>query len=176
MIPIREPGNAIDALENAGIDWGQDLNAEGFKAAESAQLLQEGRIDAYFYTVGHPSRSFEEATAGERKVHFVPITDVYTLLAKYSYYAKSVIPIGFYPLATNTADIPTYGVKATLCTSADVSDDVVYTITKEVFENFEEFKALHPAFTVLTKEGMLEGLSAPLHDGAMRYYRETGLK
>ncbi len=73
------------------------------------------------------------------------------------------------------ADVPTFGVKATLCTSADVSDEAVYAVTKEVFENFDEFKTLHPAFANLTKESMLQGLSAPIHPGAMKYYKEAGL-
>ena len=169
-------GNAIDALENAGINWETDLNAEGLKASEAAKMLQDNRIDAYFYTVGHPSGSFKEATAGRRKVKFIPITDVSGLLEKYSYYAKSEIPVEFYPNAVNTENVPSYGVKATFCTSADVSEDVVYAITKEVFENFEEFKALHPAYSTLTKESMLDGLSAPIHDGAMKYFKEAGLK
>lgn len=169
-------GNAIDALENAGINWETDINAEGLKASEAAKMLQDNRIDAYFYTVGHPSGSFKEATAGRRKVKFVSIIDIDDLLAKYSYYARSEIPVEFYPNATNTENVPTYGVKATLCTSSDVSDDVVYAITKEVFENFEEFKSLHPAYSTLTKESMLDGLSAPIHDGAMRYFKEAGLK
>ena len=169
-------GNAIDALENAGINWETDINAEGLKASEAAKMLQDNRIDAYFYTVGHPSGSFKEATAGRRKVKFIPITDIQGLLDKYSYYAKSEIPIEFYPNAVNTENVPTYGVKATLCTSADVPDEVVYAITKEVFENLEEFKTLHPAFSILTKESMLDGLTAPIHDGAMKYYKEAGLK
>ena len=169
-------GNAIDALENAGINWETDLNAEGLKASEAAKMLQDNRIDAYFYTVGHPSGSFKEATAGRRKVKFIPITDIEGLLEKYSYYAKSEIPVEFYPNATNTENVSTYGVKATLCTSSDVSDDIVYAITKEVFENLEEFKSLHPAFSTLTKESMLDGLSAPIHDGAMKYFKEVGLK
>jgi len=169
-------GNAIDALENAGINWETDIQAEGLKASEAAKMLQDGRIDAYFYTVGHPSGSYKEATAGTRKVKFIPIENVDDLLAKFSYYAKSYIPAAYYPNAANTTDTNTYGVKATFCTSANVSDDVVYAITKEVFENLDDFKALHPAFGTLTKESMLEGLTAPIHDGAMRYYKEAGLK
>ncbi|MDC7239682.1 MAG: TAXI family TRAP transporter solute-binding subunit, partial [Spirochaetales bacterium] len=92
------------------------------------------------------------------------------------YYAKSFIPVAEYPGASNTGNVDTFGVKATFCTSADVPDDVVYAITKEIFENLDEFKTLHPAFAVLTKENMLEGLSAPLHDGAMKYFQEVGLK
>ncbi|ORJ55029.1 TAXI family TRAP transporter solute-binding subunit [Geothermobacter hydrogeniphilus] len=170
-------GNAIDALTAAGIDYKKDLKAEGLKAAESAGMLQDGRIDAFFYTVGHPNGSVKEAVAGARKVNFVevpkPIVD--KLVAQFPYYASSFIPVDQYPGVTNKENVPTFGVKATLCTSADVPDDVVYAITKEVFENFEEFKKLHPAYAVLTKESMLQGLSAPIHPGALRYYKEAGL-
>ncbi len=180
-VNIGNPGsgqrqNAIDALNAVGLDWEKDLKAEGIKAAESAGLLQDGRIDAFFYTVGHPNGSFKEATSGKRKVRFASITGIDKLLEKYPYYAKSVIPIKFYPGAVNDADVPTFGVKATLVTSSKVPKKVVYAITKEVFENFDYFKSLHPAYSVLTKKSMLEGLSAKIHPGAMKYYKEAGLK
>jgi len=180
-VNIGNPGsgqrqNSIDALETVGLDYKTDLQAEGIKASESAGLLQDGRIDAFFYTVGHPSGSIKEATSGMRKVRFASITGIDTLLAKYPYYAKSFIPIELYPGAENKENVDSFGVKATFVTSAKVSDDVVYAITKEVFENFEEFKKLHPAYKNLTKENMLEGLSAPIHSGAMKYYKEVGLK
>jgi TRAP transporter TAXI family solute receptor len=82
----------------------------------------------------------------------------------------------FYPGAKNDADVPTFGVKATFVTSAKVPDNVVYAIVKEVFDNFESFKKLHPAYAGLTKKNMLEGLSAPFHPGALKYYKEVGLK
>jgi TRAP transporter TAXI family solute receptor len=179
-VNIGNPGsgqrqNSIDGLMNAGINYEKDLKAEGVKAAEAPGLLQDGRIDAFFYTVGHPSGAIKEATAGRRKVHFVPITGVDKLLKKYPYYAKAHIPIKLYPGATNTKDVSTFGVKATFVTSAKVPDRVVYAVTKEVFDNFESFKKLHPAYQVLTKQNMLEGMSAPIHPGAMKYYKEAGL-
>jgi hypothetical protein len=180
-VNIGNPGsgqrqNSIDALANAGIDYKKDLIAESAKAAEAPGLLQDGRIDAFFYTVGHPSGAIKEATAGRRKVHFVPITGLDKLLAKYPYYTKAYIPIKFYPTATNKENVPTFGVKATFVTSAKEADKVVYAITKEVFDNFDSFKKLHPAYSVLTKENMLEGMTAPIHPGAMKYYKEVGLK
>ncbi len=180
-VNIGNPGsgqrqNSIDALEAAGLNYETDLNAEGVKAAEAPGLLQDGRIDAFFYTVGHPSGAIKEATAGARKVRFVPITGVDSLMTKFPYYAKSFVPVDLYPGTANDSDVETFGVKATFVTSAKVPDNVVYAITKEVFENFEDFKKLHPAYAVLTKEGMLEGLSAPIHPGAMKYYKEAGLK
>ena len=168
-------GNSIDALETVGIDPEKDLQAEKVKASEAPGLLQDGRIDAFFYTVGHPNGAIKEATSGARKVRFASITDVDKLIAKNPYYAKSFIPIAMYDGAQNDKDIPTFGVKATLVTSAKVPDEVVYAITKEVFENFDEFKSLHPAYANLTKESMLEGLSAPIHPGALKYYKEAGL-
>jgi TRAP transporter TAXI family solute receptor len=144
---------------------------------EAPGLLQDERLDGFFYTVGHPNGNIKEATSGRIKVFIVPITgeEIDILLKEYSYYAKALIPREFYPRALNTEDIATIGVKATFVTSRHVSEDVVYALTKVVFENFEEFKTLHPAYKVLTKENMLEGLSAPVHPGALRYYKEAGL-
>jgi TRAP transporter TAXI family solute receptor len=179
-VAIGNPGsgqlaNSIDALALAGLTK-NDIKAEYIKAVESASALQDGRIDAYFYTVGHPNGSIKEATAGRVKVHIVPITNIQPLLKKYPYYAAAKIPMKFYPNASNKEDfIPTFGVKATLVTSAKVPDDIVYAITKEVFDNLETFKKLHPAYSVLTKKNMLEGLSAPIHPGALKYFKEAGL-
>lgn len=180
-VNIGNPGsgqlqNAIDALTAAGISVENAIEAENVKAAEGPGLLQDERIDAFFYTVGHPSGAIKEATAGRRKVHFVPITDVKTLLEKYPYYAKASIPIKFYDQAKNEADVPTFGVKATLVCAEDCPEEVVYAVTREVFENLDHFKTLHPAYHNLTRENMLEGLTAPLHPGAMRYFREVGLR
>ncbi len=179
-VNIGNPGsgqrqNAIDALEAVGIDYKKDIKAESIKASESAGLLQDGRIDAFFYTVGHPSGSIKEATSGTRKVVIADITGVDSMLAKFPYYASSYVPASIYPGAENKKDAQTFGVKATFVTSAKVSNDIVYAITKEVFDNFEDFKKLHPAYAVLTKESMLTGLSAPIHPGAMKYYKEAGL-
>ena len=170
-------GNAIDAMLSCGIEWRRELSAEGIRAANSAKLLQNGRIDAFFYTVGHPNESIKEATAGKRKVHFVPLTGdcIDQLVAKWLYYAKAYIPISFYPMARNKENVETFGVKATFCTSADVPENVVYIITREIFNNLEDFKKLHPAYGFLTKHNMLEALSAPIHPGAMKYYKEAGL-
>ncbi len=169
-------GNAIDALQAAGLDYSKDLKAEEVKAAEAPGLLQDDRIDAFFYTVGHPSGAFKEATSGRRKTQFIAIPNVEKLTAQFPYYAKSFIPKDLYPGSANKGNTETFGVKATFVTSAKVPDAVVYAITKEVFENFEDFKKLHPAYQVLTKKGMLAGLSAPIHPGAMKYYKEAGLK
>jgi TRAP transporter TAXI family solute receptor len=168
--------NSRDILEAAGLDE-QDLVAEYVKAVEAPGLLQDERLDGFFYTVGHPNGNIKEATSGRIKVFIVPIKgeDIDEMLQLYPYYTKSVVPRSFYPYALNTEDIETIGVKATFVTSKKVAANIVYAITKEVFENFEEFKSLHPAYQALKKQEMLKGLSAPIHRGALRYYKEAGL-
>ncbi len=168
--------NAIDALEANGLNFETDFHAESLKAAEAPGLIQDGRIDAAFYTVGHPSGYYKEATAGKTKVKFIPIPNAAKLVEKYPYYASAKTLMSNYPGAANTEEaVETFGVKATFVTSAKVPDDVVYAIVKEVFENFDKFVKLHPAYKGLTKEDMLKGLSAPIHPGAMKYYKEVGL-
>ena len=77
--------------------------------------------------------------------------------------------------ANNPNPTETYGVLATLITSAKASDDIVYALVKAVFENFDEFKKLHPAFANLDPAKMAkDGVSAPLHPGAAKYYKEKG--
>lgn len=180
-VNIGNPGsgqrqNSIDALEGAGIDWQKDIKAEGLKASEAPGMLQDGRIDAFFYTVGHPNGAIKEATSGTRKVRFIAINLPDSFYKKFPYYAPSFVPVANYPSSESKNDVPTFGVKATFVTSSDVSNAAVYAVTKEVFENLATFKKLHPAYSVLTKKNMLEGLSAPIHPGAMKYYKEAGLK
>jgi len=168
--------NSRDVLKAAGITE-NDISAEYVKAVEAPGLLQDERIDAFFYTVGHPNGNIKEATSGRIKVRIVDLTGpgIDEMVDELPYYARSVIPVEFYPRSANQEDIQAVGVKATLVTAAAVPENVVYAITREVFMNLNEFKELHPAYQVLTEENMLQGLSAPIHPGAMRYYREAGL-
>lgn len=182
VVDIGTPGtgqrvNALDLFTAAGIDVDKDLTAEGIQPVVAAGMLQRGRIDAYFYTVGHPNGSVREAVSGRRKVNFVPVAAelVKKLVAGQPYYAPALIPVKDYPGVANKADVPTFGVKATICTAADIPEEVIYRVTKEVFEHVDELRTLHPALATLTRKNMLEGLSAPLHPGAARYFREAGL-
>ncbi len=181
-INIGNPGsgnrqNAIDIFNALGINYEKDFKAESLKAADAPRMLQDGRIDGFFYTVGHPNGNIKEATAGMRKARIIPIPEIKALFDVAPYYSMDSIDMAQYPEATNASEgkIPTVGMKATLITSANVDEVVVYNLTKAVFENLEELRTLHPALANLTKEGMLEGLSAPLHKGAERYYKEVGL-
>ena len=144
------------------------------KADEHSAALCDNKIDAFFYGVGHPSANIQDptTTCGAK---LVPITgpSIDALVKKNSYLSYATIPGGMYP--NNPQPTKTYGVLATMVTSTKVSADDVYAVTRAVFENFDEFKKLHPAFAHLEAKNMVvDGLSAPLHDGALRYYRERG--
>lgn len=143
-------------------------------AAEQAAALGDNNIDAMVYVAGHPNGSIQEATTTVDSV-IVSVTgeEIDQLIEDRPYYAKATIPGGIY--RGNEDDVDTFGVRATLVTSTNTSDDVVYHTVKAVFENFDRFKRLHPAFATLKEEEMIkEGLSVPLHDGAVRYYKERG--
>ncbi|WP_093119485.1 TAXI family TRAP transporter solute-binding subunit [Salinihabitans flavidus] len=149
--------------------------ATELKAAEQSAALCDNQIDAMVYTVGHPSGSIQEATTACESVLVEVDNDaVRGLVDDNPFYRMATIPGGMY--RGNPDDTTTFGVGATFVTSSDVSEKAVYTVVKAVFENFEEFKGLHPAFGVLKREEMVkDGLSAPLHEGAAKYYREAGL-
>jgi TRAP transporter TAXI family solute receptor len=149
--------------------------ASELKSAEQAQALADNNIDAIVFTVGHPSGSIQEATTTvDAKLIPVSGPEVDQLVDSNPYYSKATIPGGMY--RGTDKDVETFGVKATLVSSTAVPDEVIYAVTKAVFENFEDFKKLHPAFANLEKEAMVtEALSAPLHPGAERYYKEAGL-
>ena len=148
--------------------------ASELKPAEQSAALGDNKVDAIIYTVGHPNGSIQEATSTvDAKLVNVTGDAIDKLVADNPYYAKATIPGGLYK--GNDDDTQTFGVKATFVTSADVDDDVVYTVVKAVFDNFDRFKGLHPAFATLQEADMIaDGLSAPLHPGAEKYYRERG--
>ena len=148
--------------------------ASELKPAEQSAALGDNKVDAIIYTVGHPNGSIQEATSTvDAKLVDVNGPAIDKLVEENPYYAKATIPGGMY--ANNPDDTETFGVKATFVTSSDVPDEVVYTVVKAVFDNFDRFKGLHPAFADLKEEDMISaGLSAPLHPGAEKYYKERG--
>src|SRR5688572_6480716 len=176
---IGNPGSGTQAsmLELLGaMGWKtQDFSlASELKADEHGPALCDGKIDGFFYAVGHPSANIQDptTTCGAK---IVPLTGaaIDKLVKEKPYYAKATIPAGLYP--NNPQATETYGVLATFVSSAKVPSDTIYQVVRAVFENFDEFKKLHPALASLNAQNMVrDGLSAPLHDGATKYYKEKG--
>jgi uncharacterized protein len=148
--------------------------ASELKADEHGPALCDGKIDGFFYLVGHPSANIQDPTTvcGAKLVSVTgPAVD--KLVKEKPYYAKATIPGGLYP--GNDQPTQTYGVLATFVSSSKVPADTIYAVVKGVFDNFDEFKKLHPALANLDPKTMIkDGLSAPLHEGAVKYYKEKG--
>ena len=179
-VNIANPGSgtrvlAETLLNYTGIDTSEFALTAELKSSEQSAALCDGKIDATIWAAGLPNGSSMEATS-TCEVDIVPLTGpgIDKLLEENPAYAKATIPGGMYP--GNPDDIQSWGPKATIVTSASVDEDIVYNVVKAIFENFEDFKQLHPAFQILVKEEMVsQSLSAPIHDGAMQYYEEAGL-
>lgn len=178
-VNVGDPGSGTRATMNvilAAKKWtDKDFKvASELKPAEMASVMCDNNLDAITYNVGHPNGALKEAAAS-CNAHLVPVTgpEIDKLVADHSYYAKATIPAGLYK--GSDKPVETFGVYATLVTSADVDADKVYAVVKAVFDNFDRFKRLHPAFANLKEEEMIKNaLSAPLHEGAVRYYKERG--
>ncbi|PWV74138.1 TAXI family TRAP transporter solute-binding subunit [Halomonas sp. A11-A] len=161
-------------MEAMGWDTSVFSLASELDAAEQAAALSDNNIDAMVYVVGHPNGSIQEATT-TIDARLIPVTgpEIEGIIEANPYYTHAVIPGGMY--RGNDEDVETFGVAATFVSSTAVDEEIVYETVKAVFENFDRFKRLHPAFENLDEESMIsDGLTAPLHDGAARYYRERG--
>jgi TRAP transporter TAXI family solute receptor len=148
--------------------------ASELRPDEHGPALCDNQIDAFFYAVGHPSANIADPTT-TCEAQLVPITGeaIQSIVDENPYYATVEIPGGLY--ANNEEAVETFGVVAAVATSSEVPEDAVYALVQAVFENFDSFKELHPAFANLQPEDMIaDGLSAPLHPGAERYYKEQG--
>jgi len=153
-----------------------EITDADYKAPDLAQALCDNELDAFSITVGHPSPLIKEAAA-TCDIVLVPVEGpaVDKLIAGESLYAKSVVPGGMY--RGNADDVAGLGLVATLVTTTDVAPDVVYEVTRAFFGGIDRLREGAPLFKSLTTEQMAkDGLSAPLHEGAARYYSEAGLR
>lgn len=179
-VNIGNPGSGqraiMDRLMQA-LDWEYSdfLKTFEYKSAEQAKALCRDRFDAMIFVAGHPSGSIKEATVECDSV-LLDVTGpaVDKLVAEHGYYRTLSIPAGMY--RGTERDVQTFGLAATFVTTSRVSNEVAYHVVKAVFENLDTFTQLHPAFRGLKREEMIRNdLAAPMHDGAIKYYKEAGL-
>jgi len=178
-VNIGNPGSGqrgtMEVLMKAyGMKTSDFKQATELTSTEQAAALCDGKIDAFGYTVGVPNAGVAQATDGCGAKIISLNTDVEKgLVSKFPYYAFATIPKGTYK--TSDKDVTTFGVMATFVTSAKTDPEVVYEVVRAVMENIEDFRKLHPAFKNLDPKKMMKnGLSAPLHPGAIKYYKEKG--
>lgn len=179
-VNIGDPGSGNRATMEVLMDakgWTKDTFkvAAELKGSEQPQALCDNNIDVMIFGAGHPNGAVQEvATSCEVKLLTLDDPAVDQLVNDNSFYAYTVIPGGTYN--GNTEDVTTFGVKATFVSTSNVADDIIYEVVKSVFDNFDNFKTLHPVFASLDKVSLVtEGNTAPLHGGAERYYKEAGM-
>ena len=181
VVNIGNPGSGQrgtmeELMKAKGVDSSFFKSTTELTSSEQVKALCDGKIDAFGYSVGFPNGAMEQAATCAAKASPINLTgsEVQGLISGADYYAEAIIPKGTY--TNQKKDATTFGVKATVVTSAQVSEELVYLVTKAVMENFDDFKKQHPAFGFLEKKNMIkDGLSAPLHPGAIKYYKEAGL-
>lgn len=179
-VNIGNPGSGMRATMEEVMKakgWSRSVFSKvlELKASEQGLALCNNEIDAMVFAAGHPNGSIQEVTTS-CDAHLIPVDgpDIEKLVSGQPYYAKAMIPGGMYQ--GTPEDVHTFGVLATFVTSSDMDEEVVYQLVKAVFDNFDSFKTLHFVFAGLEKESMIRnGLTAPLHPGAIRYYKEAGM-
>jgi TRAP transporter TAXI family solute receptor len=179
-VNIGNPGSGQRAtmevvMRAKGWTKGDFALAEELPASQQSLALCHNRVQAMVYTVGHPNPSVGKAVGlCDAIIVGVGGPAIDKLVADNPFYALATIPGGMY--AGNPDPVRTFGVKATVVSSAEVDADLVYAVVKVVFDNLDKFRKMHPAFGTLAPSAMVkEGLSAPLHEGAVRYFKERGL-
>ena len=178
-VNIGNPGSGQEGTWNvvwSALGFSNDdlALASQLKSSEQSSALCDNKVDAIIFTAGHPNGSIKEATTScDAQLINVTGPEIEALYNENAYYAPATIPGGMYK--GTDKDVTTFGVGATFVSSTNTDADTIYAIVKAVFENFDRFKKLHPAFANLKEADMIvNNLSAPLHEGAKRYYKEKG--
>jgi TRAP transporter TAXI family solute receptor len=178
-ISLGNPGSGGRATMQALMaikGWTKDSFKETYelKATEQSAALCDNKIDAMIYSAGHPNGAIQEVTSScDAKLIPVEGPDVDKLVNMYPFYAYTIVPGGMYN--GNDNDVKTFGVKATFVSNENVDPEIIYQVVKAIFDNFDNFKTLHPVFSTLDPKDLVKsGNTAPLHKGAERYFKEKG--
>ena len=167
--------NAKQILEAYGIDMNADIEKQNLGFGPSADALRDEKIDAFFCVAGIPTTAITDLAMGtEIVVLSVDDAEFDKLTEKYDFYTKQIIPAGTY--AGVEEDVQTVAVMATYIVDADLPEEVVYNITKAIFDNKEEIAAAHVKGAELDSAKAIDGIAAvPFHAGAIKYFTEIGV-
>ena len=166
-------GTEIDArkiLAAHGITY-DDIKEDFLDFSGATQRLRDNQADAAFLTAGYPTSSVIDLSATSDIV-LVPIEEgmIEKLMTESAYYTKAVIPAGTY--SGIDVDVPTVTLMAIWAVDSDQSTDLVYRITKALWENRDELEKVHDKCKEITFDTALDGIGVPLHPGAEKYYSE----
>jgi uncharacterized protein len=170
----RQRANMDRVITALGLTRSDFVEVRELSAAEQNRAFCANELDAIVYSVAHPNGLIEDVARTCRGA-LVDVSGpgIDAMLSEYREYERAVIPSGTY--SGNPADVRTFGVRAVVVTTTRMSDTVAYEITKAVFDNFDDFRRLHPAFETLSVADVVHATGrTPVHPGAARYYRERG--
>ncbi len=176
-VSIGAPGsgtevNAGAILEANGISY-DDIDEQRLNFNETADALANGDIDAGFWSVGAPTSSILNlATTQDIVIVAMSDAELAAAMEADATFARTTLPGDSYNGVTE--DIVTLGIPNVLVVSSEMSDDLAYALTKAMFENIDELRAVHPAAEETSVEFTMEATPIPLHAGALRYYDEVG--
>lgn len=177
-VSVGAPGSGVEAnarqiLEAYGMTY-DDMSVSYLSFAESADAYKDKHIDAFFVTSGIPNSSIQDIAA-MNPVSLVSLSDdtIGTLVEKYPFFVEYTIPANTYN--GQTSDVKTAAVLACLATNSEASEDIIYNITKALFENQPELATAHAKGAELKLDEAIDGISIPLHPGAEKYFKEAGI-
>ncbi len=172
-----DPENMRGLLRMAGLDPNKDLDVRLLDPVDSADLLQQGEVDAYCLTIGHPNLALLEASAGKRKMRIIEFDSrlIQQIQIQTPSFIPTTIPVGYYPNLENTTEVVTIGAKATLFTLAATPDAEVEAILTALLDDFFLFQRQHPALQNQKMQELATGIAIPLHPAAKKLFREKGL-
>ncbi|MDA8811100.1 TAXI family TRAP transporter solute-binding subunit [Amylibacter sp.] len=178
-VGMGQPGGTsmLDAeilLETIGLNPGEDFKDFRVKLPAMVDMLKDGQIDAFMWNGSIPLPPIIKLKASHN-IRFLSIpTEVSDAIrAKYAAYSEGDLPANTYPDQTNS--ISSYRLGNVLLIRADVPEEIVYQATKTVMENLDHMATVHPAWKRVSTDSILGGFNAPLHPGALRYYREANV-
>ncbi len=164
--------NAAQIFEAYGMTF-DDINKQSLGFTDSADKFKDGQLDAFFVTAGAPTTCITDlATSNDFVILSIGETEMQYLKENYGYYTEYTLAAGTYD--KQTEDATTVAVKATLIAANDLSEDVVYNVTKGIFDNIDAIKATHAKGAELSADSGVQGVSIPFHAGAEKYFKEIG--
>lgn len=166
-------GNELNAralLGAAGLSYADLLHVEYLHYGESVELLVKGELDAVVISAGLGVAAVMEAT-DRAAVDFVPIERDLVAMNPRMFF-PTTIPAGTYP--GQDSEVATAALNNYLVTTSEASEEVIYRITRAIFDNLDSIRAAHPAASVISRENALAVRPIQVHPGALRYFREVG--
>lgn len=162
-----------DLIEAHGMSR-EDVSEDYSSFSQSVEKIKDGNLDASLITAGAPTSSVTELANGH-EIRVVPLTGpaIAKLQETQPYYVSSILPAGSYKGID--ADVETLAVRAIWATHADVSEDIIYAVTKALYENTETLGKVHPKGREISAATALQSVSIPVHPGAAKYYQEIGV-